>query len=217
MLNKEILTDMPIERTATTIASVLVPAMNAGLSAYGGGRAGPETGRLQVDGVGVGSGTSGTSQYRPDTIQAVEIVISSFGNLGEAEVGSPVVNIIPRVGGNVVSGTFYVDGSNGAFASDNTEDLVAAGVIRAPNELIHTSQLNLGVGGPIMKDRLWYFGTARYQTESSYVTNMWANKNAGHREQVDLRSGLRPPRHQRQLVWQRIGPLHVADRRSATS
>jgi hypothetical protein len=65
--------------------------MNAGLSAYGAG-VGPETGRLQVDGVGVGSGTSGTSQYRPDTIQANELVISSFGNLGEAEVGSPIVN-----------------------------------------------------------------------------------------------------------------------------
>ena len=180
VLNKEILSEMPLERTATAIASTLVPAMNSGLSAYGAqGTTGPETGRLQVDGVGVGSGTSGTSQYRPDTIQATELVISSFGNLGEAEVGSPIVNIIPRVGGNIVSGTLYFDGSNGAFASDNTQDLVAAGVIRAPNELIQTSQVNLGVGGPILRDRLWYFGTARYQTQSSYVTNMWANRNAG--------------------------------------
>jgi hypothetical protein len=181
VLNKEILTEMPIERTATAIASTLLPAMNSGLSAYGAqGTTGPETGRLQVDGVGVGSGTSGTSQYRPDTIQATELVISSFGNLGEAEVGSPIVNIIPRVGGNTVSGSLYFDGSNGSFASDNTKDLVAAGIIREPNELIHTSQVNVGIGGPILRDRLWYFGTVRHQTESSYVTNMWANKNAGN-------------------------------------
>jgi hypothetical protein len=180
-VNKEVLTDMPMVRTATNIASILVPAMNSGLSAYGAvGTTGPETGRLQIGGVGVGSGTSGTSQYRPDTIQAVEMVISSFGNLGEAEVGSPVVNIIPRAGGNTFSGTFYLDGANDALASNNTDDLVAAGVIRAPNELIHTSQLNLGVGGPIKKDRLWYFGTARHQTDVAYVTNMWANKNAGN-------------------------------------
>jgi hypothetical protein len=181
VVDKEILTDMPIERTATAMASVLVPAMNSGLSAYGAqGTTGPETGRLQVGGVGVGSGTSGTSQYRPDTIQAVEMVISSFGNLGEAEVGSPVVNIIPKVGGNTVSGTFYADGANGALGSDNAEDLVANGTIRAPNELIHTTQLNVGIGGPIMRDRLWYFGTARHQTDDSYVTNMWVNKNAGN-------------------------------------
>ena len=116
---------MPVARTPTAMAALLVPAMNSGLSAYGAqGTTGPETGRLQVDGVGVGSGTSGTSQYRPDTIQATELVISSFGNLGEAEVGSPIVNIIPRVGGNIVSGTFYFDGANGAFASDNTKELV---------------------------------------------------------------------------------------------
>ena len=54
------LTDMPIERTATAMASVLVPAMNSGLSAYGAaGTTGPETGRLQVDGVGVGIGHVG--------------------------------------------------------------------------------------------------------------------------------------------------------------
>ena len=110
------------------------------------------------------------------------MVISSFGNLGEAEVGSPVVNIIPRAGGNTFSGTFYLDGANDALASNNTDDLVSAGVIRAPNELIHTSQLNLGVGGPIKKDRLWYFATARHQTDNAYVTNMWANKNAGKPE-----------------------------------
>src|SRR5258705_181733 len=74
VLNKEILSDMPLERTATGIASTLVPAMNAGLSAYGAG-AGAETGRLQVDGVGVGSGTSGWPQYRAATIQANELVI----------------------------------------------------------------------------------------------------------------------------------------------
>ena len=181
VIDKQVLTDVPIVRTATNIASILVPAMNAGLSAYGAaGTTGPETGRLQVAGVGVGSGTSGTSQYRPDTIQAVEMVISSFGNLGEAEVGSPIVNIIPRSGGNTFSGTFYVDGANGAMASDNTKDLVTAGVLRAPNEQIHTSQLNLGVGGPIKRDRLWYFGTVRHQTDVAYVTNMWANRNAGN-------------------------------------
>lgn len=109
VINNDVLTDMPLARTAANIASILVPAMNAGLSAYGAaGTTGPETGRLQVAGVGVGSGTSGTSQYRPDTIQAVEMVVSSFGNLGEAEVGSPIVNIIPRSGGNTFGGTFYV-------------------------------------------------------------------------------------------------------------
>ena len=91
---------------------------------------------------------------------------------------TPVVNIIPRSGGNTFSGTFYVDGANGAMASDNTKDLVAAGVIRAPNELIHTSQVNLGVGGPIKRDRLWFFGSYRSLNTASAVQGVVANKNA---------------------------------------
>jgi hypothetical protein len=180
VIDKNIVTDMPLARTPTEMASILVPAMNAGLGAYGAAGTGPETGRLQVDGVGVGSGTSGTSQYRPDAIQAQEMVISSFGNLGEAEVGSPVVNLIPRSGGNTFSGTFYADGANGAMSSDNTKDLVAAGVLRAPNEMIHTSQLNIGIGGPIRRDKLWFFANARHQTDDAYVANIWVNKNAGN-------------------------------------
>jgi len=181
VVENTVVTDMPVSRTATDMAALLVPAMNTGLSAYGAqGTTGPETGRLQVDGVGVGSGTSGTSQYRPDVIQATELVISSFGNMGEVEVGSPIVNIIPRTGGNTFSGTFYADGANGAMSSDNTKALVEAGLLRAPNELIHTSQLNIGFGGPIVRDRLWFFANARHQTDDSYVTNLWVNKNVGN-------------------------------------
>jgi hypothetical protein len=180
VVDNSIVTDVPVARTPTDMAALLVPAMNTGLSAYGArGTTGPETGRLQVDGVGVGSGTSGTSQYRPDVIQSAELLISSFGNLGEAEVGSPIVNIIPRTGGNTFRGTFYADGANGSMSSDNTKALVDAGLIRAPNELIRTSQLNIGVGGPIQRDRLWFFANARHQTDDSYVTNLWVNRNAG--------------------------------------
>ncbi len=189
VVENTVVTDLPVARTPTDMATLVVPAMNTGLAAYGAGLSangaqnsttGPETGRLQVDGVGVGSGTSGTSQYRPDVIQASELVISSFGNMGEVEVGSPIVNIIPRTGGNTFSGTFYADGANGAMSGDNTKSLVEAGLLRAPNELIHTSQLNIGFGGPIMRDRLWFFANARHQTDDSYVTNIWVNRNAGN-------------------------------------
>ena len=182
MINKEVLTDMPIARTATNIASILVPAMNAGLSAYGAaGMTGPETGRLQVAGVGVGSGTSGTSQYRPDTIQAVEMVISSFGNLGEAEVGSPIVNIIPRSGGNTFGGTFYVDGANGG---DGQRQHQGSGRRRrhpgAQRADPYVAAQSAASAAPSNGTGCGYFATARHQTDVAYVTNMWANKNAGN-------------------------------------
>ena len=216
VVENTVVTDMPVARTPTEMAALLVPAMNTGLSAYGAqGTTGPETGRLQVDGVGVGSGTSGTSQYRPDVIQASELVISSFGNMGEVEVGSPIVNIIPRTGGNTFSGTFYADGANGAMSGDNTKALVEAGLLRAPNELIHTSQLNIGFGGPIMRDRLWFFANARHQTDDSYVTNIWVNRNADNPNAWTYEPDHGSTRHQQELVRQRRPATDVADQHAA--
>ena len=38
---------------------------------------------------------------------------------------------------------------------------------------------NLGVGGPLLQDRLWYFGTFRDEGSERSVPGMFANANAG--------------------------------------
>ena len=59
-------------------------------------------GRLQVDGMGVGSTLNGggVSYYSVDIGNAQEIAFTTSGGLGEAEVGGPVMSIVPRTGGN---------------------------------------------------------------------------------------------------------------------
>ena len=37
---------------------------------------------------------------------------------------------------------------------------------------------NFGIGGPIMKDRLWYFGQLRQEGYKNTVPGMFANQNA---------------------------------------
>ena len=39
--------------------------------------------------------------------------------------------------------------------------------------------LNGSFGGPIVKDRVWYYLTSRYQGNRKYTTNMFYNRNAG--------------------------------------
>ena len=48
-----------------------------------------------------------------------------------------------------------------------------------PSPLIKSYDLSGAVGGPIARDRAWFFGTVRGQGNSSYITNMYYNKNAG--------------------------------------
>ena len=39
--------------------------------------------------------------------------------------------------------------------------------------------VNPAFGGPIIKDKLWFFGTFRYQSNDQNVASMWVNLNAG--------------------------------------
>ena len=63
--------------------------------------------------------------------------------------------------------------------SDNfTQELKDAG-LRAPSELDKVWDVNAGIGGPIMRDRLWFFGTARTQGSYVSITDTFFNKNEG--------------------------------------
>ena len=45
--------------------------------------------------------------------------------------------------------------------------------------MLFRSDLNGAFGGPIKKDKLWFFLTSRYQGTQRYVAGMYYNKNAG--------------------------------------
>jgi len=88
------------------------------------------------------------------------------GSLGETETGGPVLNIVPRTGGNAISGNLYAGvGPTWAQDSNYTEELQAAG-LTAPTPLIKNYDYSGAVGGPLKKDRLWYFLSARTQGNS---------------------------------------------------
>jgi hypothetical protein len=106
---------------------VLVPGISAGgqnvggingpaplLVASHGGNA--SEGRINVDGLGVNGSSGGGSLYVTDTANVTEVAIDITGGLGEAEVGGPAINVVPKTGGNIFSGTFFAAGANGSDA-----------------------------------------------------------------------------------------------------
>jgi hypothetical protein len=62
--------------------------------------------------------------------------------------------------------------------SNYTPELKAAG-LTAPGQLQKLWDFSIGVGGPILKDRLWAYGIARQEGSHRSVPGMYANKNAG--------------------------------------
>jgi hypothetical protein len=191
VLDQDVISSIPSARVYHSIAA-LVPGITMSTNDVGG-LSGPATvtfaihggrgneGRLQVDGVSVGAALngSGVSYYVADVGNAQEITFTTSGGMGEAEVGGPVMSVVPRTGGNTLRGSFFATGANEAMQGDNTRELVEAGALTAPVPLTKIWDVNGSFGGPIRKDTLWYYFGIRSQGNRKYVPNMFVNANAG--------------------------------------
>jgi hypothetical protein len=191
VVDRDTVTSIPTARAYHSLVT-LVPGITTSTNDVGG-LSGPATvtftihggpgneGRLQVDGMGVGSTLNGggVSYYSADIGNAQEIAFTTSGGLGEAEVGGPVMSIVPRTGGNTLRGAFYANFATEGMQSNNfTQELRDAG-LRLPNEMTRLWDVNGSFGGPIKRDYLWYYLTSRHQGNRKFVTNMFYNRNAG--------------------------------------
>ena len=191
ILKADVMASIPASRSYEMLAA-LVPGIQLNTSAqnvggingpappfFGGhGGAGTE-GRLNMDGIGTGGATGGVSLLIVDTGNAAEITVSTTGGLADAEIGGPIINVVPRTGGNSFSGQLFFAGAGPAMQSDNfTQALKDQGLL-SPSELEKVWDVNLAVGGPIKRDKLWFFATTRNQGSYVTVSNTYFNKNAG--------------------------------------
>jgi hypothetical protein len=143
---------------------------------------GPTTeGRLQVDGMNVGAsrGGGGVSGYSVDTANVQEISFRTSGGLGEAETGGPLMNIVPKTGGNTFKGSTSFQFANSSLQSNNFNDTLRS-QLSVPGELLRLWDVDGALGGPIKKDKLWFFYLARSYGNGTAVTGMFANANAGN-------------------------------------
>ena len=133
-------------------------------------------GRMQVDGLGVQSfGGGGRSNYIADISNAQEVTFTLSGSLGESETGGTTINVVPRTGGNRYSGSFFTAFSNGHFFGKNNGTRTSS----FSNRLDREYDANASFGGPIIRDRLWFYGAARRQDRDSWLQTAYRNANEG--------------------------------------
>jgi hypothetical protein len=140
-------------------ANALQPSM-ALFSAHGGIST---EGRVFVDGVSVNGpfGQNSVTQFAFDVGNAQEMQVMVGGGLGESETGGPVANIIPKSGGNRFSGTAFLSGTQSRFQSNNITETLTAKGISDPPTVRKNWDSSASLGGPINRDRLWFFGNVR--------------------------------------------------------
>ena len=147
-----------------------------------GGRA--TEGRLLLDGLNIGSPPSGNSatSYAFVTSHAQEITFTTSSVLGESETGGLVMRVVSQSGGNTTHGSFFASGSGSKLQDDNlTPSVEQQGVMVAPFSKVY--DMSGALGGPIVKDRLWYFTRGAVSGSRKDSTNVYYNLNAGDASQ----------------------------------
>ena len=144
-----------------------------------GGR--PNEGRLLLDGLNVGSPPAGNSaaSYVVDVGNAQEVTFSAGGASGEAETAGLVMNMVPRSGGNALHGSFFASGTAGRLQASNLTPALKAQGVTAPTPLTGVYDFTGTLGGPIRKDRAWFFVNGHTGGNRREVTNVFYNLNAG--------------------------------------
>ena len=187
-LDSELIQSIPTVRSYSGLVR-MIPSMTGGnndvqlsptMIVFGGRGGRANEGRVQVDGLNTGASLNGggVSGYRQDLENATEVAISTTGGLGESEVGGPAMNIIPRTGGNSFTGHLYATGFNEKMKSSNFSQRIRDAGLNAAAETNYNYDTSFSSGGPILRDRLWYFAQAYYRGSSSDIS-MFFNKNAG--------------------------------------
>jgi outer membrane receptor protein involved in Fe transport len=127
----------------------------------GGGRFHGKSGtKVSYDGMGM-ENSSGNSSYQLNAASVEEMVMSTSGISADTNADGLVVNIIPREGSNTFRTTLAGLYSNDSLESENlTQELKDRGLLTA-NKTLKLFDYSASVGGPIKRDRLWFFVAPR--------------------------------------------------------
>ena len=168
-----------------------------------GGRS--NEGTVQIDGMNVGSAFNGggVGGYGYDTSGAQEVQLTVAGGLGEADRGGPAFNLVPKTGGNTFAGTYFGNIAGKWSQGDNVDDELRSFGIPTAAALIRSWDTSFALGGPIKRDRIWFYGTARTFGAYTDIAGRFANANAGNPTRWDYVSD--PSITQRSVQSRKIG------------
>ncbi len=177
----------------------VTPAVQMSRIDVGGNRAGTQTGytaygftgqvRVLIEGINTTEGTGGAGFYF-DYSSLEEVFLGTSGQ--SAEMPNPGVQsqFIAKSGGNSFSGEGYLDWYNNSLQGTNIPDSYTEPTafnnspIRAhSNEIDKYWDTALNIGGPVVRDKVWWFGTYRKQHnavaqpnfnfDSTFDTTLW--------------------------------------------
>jgi len=171
VLERSMIEDLPLNGRKYTDFAVLTPNTSydgdTGLVSIAGQQGGEDSGYSNGNGSSAFTvdGTNATNNYfadiigryripylyGEDSIQEFQVSVSPYSAVYGG--GAGFVNAVTRSGGNTLHGSAFYYNRNSATGANDALDK-AAGI---PRTLDSLQQFGAGVGGPIRRDRLWFF------------------------------------------------------------
>jgi hypothetical protein len=191
-----------------------------------GGSLGPETRsliahggrqdeqRFMMNGVSlssmIGGGWGGGAI--PNATGVQEMVFDTAAVSADLATGGVRINFIAREGGNQYHGTLSGGYANSSFQGNysgqpyrtsNISDALLARnpALRNSGGIDKNWDLNPGFGGPLMRDKAWFFVSGRYQGAYLFVPGMFYNANANNPARWDYAADQSSPASL-EKVWQ---------------
>ena len=135
---------------------------------------------MQVDGQMVnGLQSDGSVQSYFNNMMSEEMSFQTAGIGADVSGGGVKVNMVPQTGGNRFAGAFFAGWAPGNWQSDNlTPKLISQG-LSDPSSIKKLWDFNFSEGGPLKRDKLWFFFSARHWGNYATVADTFYSPDYG--------------------------------------
>jgi len=172
--NREVLDSIPVTTRNTPARALLIPGTTVTpfvLGQYNMRVHGSDTSDMviAIDGMRVNNlcGSGQFSGFYMNDASVQEVTYTTGAESAEMQAGGLRINSVPKDGGNTFSGSFFAYGQGSSLQADNRSEAVKPFITTA--KTAYDYQFNPSFGGPLKKDKLWFYFTYKYQNAKVYV------------------------------------------------
>jgi len=197
VFSRDALDALPVSKTSNGYAALLLGVNLAARNQDVGGSKGDTTASFSIhgsrpddmmptmDGMRINraqGGGGGFRVYAINNASVQEMTFQTSGISAESETGGIQVNIVPRDGGNIFSGYGETSYANKDMQSNNVSAALRdRGLTADVLKVQRIYDANVALGGPIMRDRVWFYTAHRWwgTTKPLPLPGFNFNKNSG--------------------------------------
>ena len=190
VLTREALDILPAQKTVQNYAALTIGAIIPANRQDVGGSTGEYTAGVSIHGVSqwnsmtrvdgmsiqatLGNSGGAIRWFKANQLGTEEISLATGGISAESETGGFVANVISKDGGNVFSFTSLTNWMNDRLQGSNFTDELRDAGLRAPAREKLIYDVGAGFGGPIVRDRLWFYTAhRRWVTKEQQAGNFY--------------------------------------------